>query len=567
MAHIGIDLGTTNSLAAVWKDGETVLIPNIHGEFLTPSVVSVDDDNNILIGKTAKERLVSHPKCTIACFKRLMGTSEQASLNGMTFSPEELSSLVLRQLKDDAEAFLGESVDEAVISVPAYFNDNQRNATKVAAQLAGINVERLINEPTAAAVAYGVHESEGEKHFIVLDLGGGTFDVSIMEKFDDLLEVHASAGDSFLGGEDFTEALMRHVLLTHDADEKALTPADRGRLYRLFDDCKRRLSDHDSVSYDYILNGEAVKGELRQSSLVEIYDGLLKRMLQPVERAVRDAGLDIKTIDDVFLVGGATRMPAIRHFATRLFGRFPSCHINPDHVVATGAAIQAALKQRNADLKDIILTDVSPFSLGIECGMHDNNGRYMSGLFSVIIERNTTIPASRVEQYVTVADGQKQIELKVYQGEHRLTKNNVLIGELEIAVPASAAGKEAIDVRFTYDVNGLLEVMVTVVSTQKVYTLIIENSDTRLSQAEIDASLRRLSGLKVPPREQEQNRALLARAERLFEERLGRDRDHIGAVIMQFESVLSGQDPRLIEREAKKLEDWLNDLEKDFWNQ
>ncbi|MFP6843923.1 MAG: molecular chaperone HscC [Thalassolituus sp.] len=565
MAFIGIDLGTTNSLVAVWQNNESILIPNVHGEYLTPSVISLNDDGQILIGKIAKERLVTHSKQTVSNFKRLMGTSEKVIISNKSFSPEELSALVLKQLKADAEAFLNEAVDEAVISVPAYFNDNQRNATRVAATLAGLHVERLINEPTAAAIAYGVHEKKDEKSFIVIDLGGGTFDVSIMEKFDDLLEVHASAGDSFLGGEDFTLMLMHHFLAKHDIELCKLTSNDHGRLYHLFDQVKCRLSDQEKVDFDIVVDGKSLPNTLIQDELYEIFSPLLKRLLKPIEQSIHDAKLDLAEIDDVFLVGGATRMKTVRQFITRLFNRFPSCHINPDHVVAMGAAIQAALKQRNQALKDVVLTDVCPFSLGIEVASEGPDGSVVSGIFSVIIERNTTIPASRVENFCTVKDHQVKILIKIFQGENRLVKHNILLGEFEVAVPPKQAGLETVDIRFTYDINGLLEVIATLVSTAKASSIVIQNSSSRLSTADIEVALKKLEILKIHPRDNDVNQAILARAERLYQERLGAVREKIGQAIMEFEHILNSQDPRAIERSAKSLEQYLNTLERDFW--
>lgn len=565
MAFLGVDLGTTNSLAAVWRSGGAVLIPNVHGEYLTPSVISVLDDQSIVIGKAAKERLVTHPASTVSQFKRLMGTSDSVYLGGIKFSPEELSAVVLRQLKEDAEHHLGEPIEEAVISVPAYFNDNQRNATKVAANLAGLKVERLINEPTAAAIAYGIHEKEEEKNFIVVDLGGGTFDVSIMEKFDELLEVHASAGDSHLGGEDFTAALLSYLANKHGINEKLLTAHQHGRLYRQLEEAKKHLSNEDELEIELVFADTPVRVSIQQVELLGVFDELLKRMSLPIERAVRDAGLSLSEIHDVFLVGGATRMPLVRQFLTRLLGRFPACHIDPDQVVVIGAAIQAALKQRNKDLDDVVLTDVTPFSLGVSSTTDDGHGGYISGLQSVIVERNTTIPVSRAESFTTIVDGQSEICFEIYQGEHRLANQNTRIGELTIHIPKGRAGKESVEVRFTYDVNGLLEVIATVKSTHVVKRTVIQNSASRLSDDEIEVALSKLASLKVHPREQEQNKALMARAERIYAERLGNERREIRERILSFERAMSSQDSSETSREAKRLSVYLDEIEKGFW--
>lgn len=558
MAHIGIDLGTTNSLAAVWHGNDVSLVPNALGEFLTPSVVSVMDDQTVLVGRAAKERLVTHPTATAARFKRLMGTPSTVALNGKEFSPEELSALVLRQLKSDAERFLGEPVTEAIISVPAYFNDNQRNATRVAAKLAGLKVERLINEPTAAAIAYGVREESDEMNFIVVDLGGGTFDVSVMEKFDDLLEVQASAGDSELGGEDFTQAAVEYILQQHNLSWPILALQERGRIYRQVDELKALLSDNDHAEFSFRVNEREYTTQVTQSELMDVWANLLKRLTLPVERALRDAGLTPSDITQAFMVGGATRMPQVQQLMTRILRRFPACHINPDHVVAMGAAIQAALKQKNKALGDVVLTDVMPFSLGVGCSNEDGQGGYLDDVHSIIIQRNTTIPVSRASQYVTLSDYQDKIHFTVYQGEHRLAEQNIKLGKLSVPVPKARAGQEPVEVRFTYDINGLLEVNAKVLSTGVTETVVIQNSESRLSDDEVAAALARISELKIPPSEQEANQALMARGERLFMEHLGQVRMSIAREIQLFEQALATQDRRLAEKAAREFEDFLN---------
>ena len=561
MAFIGIDLGTTNSLAAVWLGDDVSLVPNALGEFLTPSVVSVTDDQTVLVGRTAKERLVSHPTSTTARFKRLMGTSSTITLNGKEFTPEELSALVLRQLKADAERFLGEPVTEAIISVPAYFNDNQRNATRIAAKLAGLKVERLINEPTAAAIAYGVREDSSEMNFIVVDLGGGTFDVSVMEKFDDLLEVQASAGDSELGGEDFTQALVEYILQQNALSWQVLSSQERGRIYRQVDQLKALLSEKESAEFAFTVNEREYTAQVNQAELASVWGNLLKRLTLPVERALRDADLTHSDISHVFMVGGATRMPQVQQLMTRILRRFPACHINPDHVVAMGAAIQAALKQKNKALGDVVLTDVMPFSLGVGCSNEDGQGGYLDDVHSVIIQRNTTIPVSRASHYVTLRDYQDTIHFTVYQGEHRLAQQNIKLGELAVSVPKARAGEEPVEVRFTYDINGLLEVNAKVLSTGVTDTVVIQNSENRLSEGEIAEALARLSELKIPPAEQAANKALMARGERLYIEHLGQVRRTIGDEIQLFEQALATQDARVAEKAAREFEAFLNKFE------
>ncbi len=558
MTTIGVDLGTTNSLVAVWEEGSVKVIPNALGELLTPSVISVLENGDVLVGQAAKDRLISHPQVTISQFKRLMGTREEVKLGRLRFTPEALSSLVLRQLREDAETYLGAPVNEAIISVPAYFNDNQRNATRVAGEMAGFKVERLINEPTAAALAYGVSEEGDEETSIVLDLGGGTFDVSILEKFDNLMEVHASAGDAFLGGEDFTRLLLNDFLREHDIDKKTVASTDLARLYKLAELVKVKLTSagENNLEVAFDLANESYRSVYSSARFTELAEPLISRLLAPIERAIRDARVEVKDLERIFLVGGATRMPIVRNLVTRLFGRFPEYHIDPDHAVVMGAAVQAALKSRNQEFEDVVLTDVCPFSLGI--GLYND-------VYSVIIERNRVIPVSREEVYQTVQDKQKEIKVVIYQGEHRLVSKNVSLGELTIPVPKKKAGEAKITVRFTYDINGLLEVIVTSLDNQKSRTVVIENSPGRLTQQEINKALSQLEHIKLHPRDDAKNKALVARAERLYQERLGDERDAIGEAIADFEASLETQDPQLVQRAAIHIERYLDELETDLW--
>ncbi|MFL1407395.1 Hsp70 family protein [Marinobacter sp. M1N3S26] len=559
MAVVGIDLGTTNSLVSVWQDGESRIIPNSLGELLTPSVVSVDDRGMVLVGRAAKDRLVSHPEQTASQFKRLMGSNEKVTLGNRTFSPEELSALVLKQLKADAESDLGEPVEEAIISVPAYFNNNQRTATLHAAQLAGLNVERLINEPTAAALAYGVQEAEDERNFIVVDLGGGTLDVSILEKFDDLLEVHATSGDSFLGGEDFTFAMVGAVCGKLSMDRQALSREERAHLYRLCDQAKKALADEPVVEIAAKLGGGEHRVSFSREDFSHCCADLLERIRGPLERSVKDSGMGRGDFDDVILVGGASRMPLVKNFVGRLFGRIPSATIDPDLVVAMGAAVQAALKKRNQALRDTVLTDVCPFSLGIETA-HKMEQGHRTGFFSVLIPRNTVIPASRVDRFFTIDDNQTDLRVVVYQGEQRLVKNNIRIGELSVKVPKARAGEESVDIRFTYDINGILEVQVDVVSTGVRETLVIQNTTNNLDDAELASLLKNMEKLKFHPREDSANIAVMNEAERMWSEALGEERDYIEQIIRYLEDALDSQDPQRAEEARGMVSDKLEEL-------
>ena len=563
MAVIGIDLGTTNSLASAWKEDGPVIIPNALGEWLTPSVVSVDRSGNVLVGRPAKDRLVTHPHATASQFKRLMGTSERLALNGNSYSPEELSALVLKQIKADAEAFLGEHVEEAIISVPAYFNNNQRTATLTAARLAGLHVERLINEPTAAALAYGLREQRDESTFIVIDLGGGTLDVSILEKFDDLLEVHATSGDSFLGGEDFTRALVAGVLAKWELGSQKLSREERAHVYRVCDQAKAALCEDVQVDVKASIGGQSLATTVTRDDFLGYGAGLLDRLRAPLERAVRDSGLGREGFDEVIIVGGASRMPMIKNAVGRMFGRIPSANLDPDLVVAMGAGIQAALKQRNQALRDTVLTDVCPFSLGIESAQTLEQGT-RTGFFSVLIPRNTVIPASRVDRFYTVSDHQKQVQLHVYQGEQRLVKNNIKIGEMTVPVPPKPASEEAVDVRFTYDINGILEVQAEVLSTGVKDRLIIRNTATELSDVDIERALKRLDSLKFHPREDSANIAVMMEAERMFSEALGEQRQLISDLIMELENAMDSQDSQRVDTIRTAVEQRLDAIRKQW---
>ena len=562
---VGIDLGTTNSLVSVCRDGEAEVIPNALGHALTPSVVGLDNNGEVLVGLAARDRLLTHPELTTANFKRHMGSEREVELGKQAFRAEELSALVLRALRADAEAFLGEPIEEAVISVPAYFNEPQRRATKIAGQLAGLKVERLINEPTAAALAYGLQGRDLESKFLVFDLGGGTFDVSVLELFEGIMEVRASAGDNFLGGEDFVERMIGGFM--EDAGHPAgMTDEDlTGSLLQELRDqaerAKRSLTKRESVEMRIRSNGQEVAWNLDEARFETLCEPLLMRLANPVERALRDARIHAPELDEIVLVGGATRMLMVRRMVARMFGRLPAVHLDPDQVVARGAAVQAGLKARDSALNEIVMTDVCPYTLGSEISEHFGKGQIQDGFFMPVIERNTTIPASRMERVWTLHDYQAEVLVRVFQGESRRVKDNVFLGELRLKVPPKPAGEESLDIRFTYDINGLLEVEATVTSTGEICRTVIEQNPGVLTSAEIEKRLAALVALKVHPREQSENRAALARAERLYEEMLGELRTFLGEQISTFESVLSRQDPEEIEETRGRLTMLLNEIE------
>lgn len=562
---LGIDLGTTNSLVAYFTEDGAKVIPNRLGENLTPSVVALDKEGNVLVGKTAKEYMLIYPGRAASVFKRDMGSDKQYILGDKTFLAEELSSMVLRALKEDAEEYLKTEIEEVVISVPAYFNDARRKATKRAGELAGLKVERIISEPTAAAVAYGLYQSKTNTKFLVFDLGGGTFDVSILELFGSILEVHAVAGDNFLGGEDFTEVLVR-MFLDHfrELDEKEIDDKTLKHVYKQAEKCKINFGTNDSSVMKCQIDGETYEYKITASSYETACADLLDRIRQPIKRSLADAHIRTSDINKVVLVGGATKMSIIRKFVGKLFRGIPDTRMNPDEVVALGAAIQGALKERNEAVKEVVLTDVCPFTLGTEVVVERESGRIESGHFCPIIERNTIIPASRTERLYTVRDNQTKIHIDVLQGESRFAKNNLLLGVLEVEVPRARAGEEAIDVTYTYDINSILEVEVKIVSTGEIKREIIKNQDTEMTDEEIRERMEELAYLKIHPRDQEENKLLLLKGERLYEESLGNERKLMEMALQQFEAALNTHDNGKIEEARQEFKQFLINFESEI---
>lgn len=564
---IGIDLGTTNSAVGVFRDGAAELIPNRLGDTLTPSAVSLSDDSTLLVGRAARERQASHPALTATAFKRYMGTERVIRLGKRDFLPEELSALVLRSLKEDAETALGEAVTEAVITVPAYFNDKQRKATRRAGELAGLKVERLLNEPTAAALAYGLDKRDLETRFLVFDLGGGTFDVSVLEIFEGVVEVRASTGDNRLGGEDFNEVL---VALLRDAHGAAWGKAarDSDALYQKLRDAaergRRALTSTSETTLSVTWQDQAFDLSVTAESFEKAAEPLLQRLREPVLRAMRDSNLRPEELAEIILIGGATRMPIVRRTVARMFGRFPNAGINPDEAVALGAAIQAGLKARDAALNEVVLTDVCPYSLGIEISRELPGGGEEHGIFSPIIERNTPVPVSRVEIYGTRVANQAELAFGIYQGEARKVVDNVKIGQFKTRMPKGPAG-QPIECRFTYDINGLLEVDVHIPANGQRHNLVITDKAETMDAAELERRRQALAALKVHPRDQEANQAAMARAERCWQDALGDGRDHVGQLIAMFQAALATQDARVVDRARDELLAALDQFEGPAW--
>lgn len=551
---IAIDLGTTNSLVGVYQQGEIRLIENAYGQLKTPSAIALDEHEQVLIGQAALE-LRHTGQEVLTSFKRLMGTEQTLRLGKRKFTAIELSSLILSSLKQDVEQALDCEVRDAVITVPAYFNDIQRQATIQSAELAGLNVVRLINEPTAAALAYGLAQAE-DSCFLVVDLGGGTFDVSIVELFDGVIEVRASAGDNALGGDDFVQLIVKQFWQLYGKEfqtDDGLLPHDVAiALTAKAQESLQRLTTQEETTLNFQWQERNFDFYITRLQFNQWAETLLARLQQPLERALRDARIRPNELDQIILVGGATRIPAVRKLVTKLFGRFPLTNIQPDEAIVRGACVQVGLKLKDAHLKEVVLTDVCPFSLGIAVGEESR--------FDPIIERNTVIPSSKVKTYTAMRKGQRQIDVQVYQGEHRLCRENVLLGDIHVELPQND-DYLSIEVRFSYNPSGVLDVDVYVPSTEQSIQKVLINHQSVMTAEQIEQARQQLATLKIHPRDTMLNKALLLRAERLYMEHTGILRQQISERTSQFTEILETQDERRIRHFRKFFEHFLNEVE------
>lgn len=559
---VGIDLGTTNSLIAVWDATSVKLIPNALGKYLTPSVISVNN-GEIIIGEPALNRMVTHPQMTIANFKRFMGGDKTIQLEHFSFRAEELSALILKRLKEDAERYLGFEITEAVISVPAYFSNAQREATKIAGKLAGLKVERLINEPTAAGISYGLQEQIDDTNYLIFDLGGGTFDVSVLTMFYGIIEVRASCGDNLLGGLDFTNIIEKMFVEDLKAckkfTDKTMPLALEHKIHEQAEIIKHKLSLDSDARMTVNWGDQSHSLTITTKDFEESVEPLLQRVCDPVKRVLNDAGLSSRQINQIILVGGASRMAVVKKLVTKMFGKLPTCHIDPDTVIVHGTAIQAGLKSHEKALEEVVVTDVSPYSLGV--AVYNGAAAAKPGLthFDPVIERNTVIPASRLRTYYPVNREQEGINLQIYQGESFYVEKNIFLGNMEFKLPGGLKNS-AIDVRFTYDINGLLEVEATVVETQEKHSLVIEGNPGTLTEKQINAQLKAIESLKIHPRDETENMFILSLAERLFEDLQGEKRLLLAVEIKAFINALEEQDPGNILKNREKLRQSLDVL-------
>lgn len=566
---IGIDLGTTNSLATYIDDnGEIQFIKNEYGNILIPSVVGIDENDAIIVGELAKERRMMNAGETASNFKRRMGTDAKIKVKNRTFDAQMLSSFVLKHLKENAEKQLNEKINRAIISVPAYFNDKQRRDTKMAAELAGLTVERLINEPTAAALSLGSNILNQNLKFIVLDLGGGTFDVTLLETFEDIMEVLSISGDTMLGGEDFTTKICEIFLKNIKLSIANLSRDERTKLYTKADRAKKLISLK-NVEIEMEIKGKKYKSEITQENFRETVKPLLVKMKVAIDKALQDGNTDAREIEKVILVGGAVKLGIIEEFVEKYFhkmrgekiyfnnddfienNKLVSIAADPDTVVAYGVGIAVGMKERNKVFKERILTDVCPFTLGTEI---------VGRRFAPIIPRNTTVPTSRSEYFYTIEDYQSQVTVGIYQGESLNIDDNLFLGEFLLDVPQNLAGKEAINVRFTYDINGILEVEATVVSTGLKKSKLIVNGD--LSEEEKNEKIKMLEEIKIQSENKNKDKLLLERANRIYAEIVNTEiRNHISEYLENYQKIVVTGDRIRIQKTKKSFSEFLDKID------
>ena len=542
---IGIDLGTTNSAVAVMEGGEPTIVSNIEGNRTTPSVVAFTKDGERLVGETAKRQAITNPERTIQSIKREMGNDLKKDIDGKGYSPEEISAMILGKIKSDVENYLGETVTDAVITVPAYFTDSQRQATKDAGRIAGLNVKRIINEPTAAALAYGMDKEDGQHKIMVFDLGGGTFDVSILELGDGVFEVLATRGNNLLGGDDFDDKLINYINDEFKKENGVDLTKDKMSLQRLkeaAEKAKKELSSTNSTNVNLPFITATQSGPLHlnidisRAKFESLTSDLVERTLQPVREAIKDAGLKPEEIEKVILVGGSTRIPAVQDAVKNLIGKDPQKDINPDECVALGAAIQGGVL--SGEVKDLLLLDVTPLSLGIET---------LGGVTTRLIERNTTIPTKKSQTFTTAANNQTSVDIHVLQGEREFSSDNTTLGRFQLTGIAPAPrGVPQIEVTFDIDANGIVNVSAKDLGTGKEQKITITSS-TKLSDEEIDKKVKEAEQYQEEDKKRKETVEI---------------KNNADSMIYQTEKALKDLEGKISEEEKSDVESKLEDLKK-----
>ena len=554
---VGIDLGTTNSLVSVWEDTGIKLIPNEFGEYLTPSVVSFDENKEAIVGKIAKERLITNPESTVSEFKRQMGRDITYDLKGAAkLTPVDLSALVIRKLVKNAEDKLGEKVDSAVISVPAYFDDHQREATRIAGLKAGIKVKQLVNEPSAAALAYHIQHMDRDEKFIVFDFGGGTLDVTVTEAFDNMVEITNISGDNSLGGKDFNEAIAIDMCVQIGADWSLLSKKDRAIFINCAEAVKIKLSSEAEVTSTVNLGGNTYSYTLDRQRLIDISEPVFKRLTLVLKRLMNDSMLTPEDIDGVIMVGGSSKMPIVKAYMESLFPGKVYVDITGDVAICQGAGIVTGISLRKDAVKDIVMTDICPFSLGIGI---------VGDKMSTIIPKNQTLPASRVSRYSTIQDMQSKITFEVYQGEKLKASENLLLDTFSFDIPRLPKGQVYCDVRFSYDLNGIFDIDVRCpVNNMEIHRR--RGAAGGVDEDTLEKIRLNMAELKQDPREIPEIRFLLEKANRMYEEGNELQRRVLEERIDWFNAVLNEQEIAESKKAAVEFAFMLDGIEKTMFS-